>query len=207
MGSPPVCKGLNTLELASSGRVAVTTNDKHALDIQVLEHPDMITIIHISTSRTMDDCVEATRHIGCTTKHRNGGGVNDTILTSINNVDIVATETITLAAANLNADFTDNASIQAPSVDITASAGDVVIASGNNLTLTVKNDRIVVDGDIDLTGQINAASTTIIETSTTTDNYIDIQDGLNIEVTGGSLGSQGAPDSNCSTVLRLPSVI
>jgi hypothetical protein len=53
-----------------------------------------------------------------------------------------------LAAANLNADFTDNASIQAPSVDITASAGDVVIASGNNLTLTVKNDRIVVDGDI-----------------------------------------------------------
>jgi hypothetical protein len=94
-------------------------------------------------------------------------GVNDTILTS-NNVDIVATETITLAAANLNADFTDNASIQAPSVDITASAGDVVIASGNNLTLTVKNDRIVVDGDIDLTGQINAASTTIIETSTTT---------------------------------------
>jgi hypothetical protein len=46
-------KGLNTLELASSGRVAVTTNDKHALDIQVLEHPDMITIIHISTSRTM----------------------------------------------------------------------------------------------------------------------------------------------------------
>jgi hypothetical protein len=93
--------------------------------------------------------------------------------------------------------FTDNASIQAPSVDITASAGDVVIASGNNLTLTVKNDRIVVDGDIDL-GQINAASTTIIETSTTTDNYIDIQDGLNIEVTGGSLGSQGAPDSNCS---------
>jgi hypothetical protein len=44
-------KGLNTLEL-SSGRVAVTTNDKHALDIQVLEHP-LITIIHISTSRTM----------------------------------------------------------------------------------------------------------------------------------------------------------
>jgi hypothetical protein len=42
-----------------------------------------------------------------------------------------------------------------------------------------------------MTGQINAASTTIIETSTTTDNYIDIQDGLNIEVTGGSLGSQG----------------
>jgi hypothetical protein len=125
-------------------------------------------------------------------------GVNDTILTS-NNVISWLRETITLAAANLNADFTDNASIQAPSVDITASAGDVVIASGNNLTLTVKNDRIVVDGDIDLTGQINAASTTIIETSTTTDNYIDIQDGLNIEVTGGSLGSQGgAPDSNCS---------
>jgi hypothetical protein len=74
----------------------------------------------------------------------------------------------------------------------------VVIASGNNLTLTVKNDRIVVDGDIDLTGQINAASTTIIETSTT-NNYIDIQDGLNIEVTGGSLGfKEEAPDSNCS---------
>jgi hypothetical protein len=198
-------KGLNTLELASSGRVAVTTNDKHALDIQVLEHPD-IDHDHTYFNFANDGFTIASKlqDILVALPSTETAGVNDTILTS-NNVDIVATETITLAAANLNADFTDNASIQAPSVDITASAGDVVIASGNNLTLTVKNDRIVVDGDIDLTGQINAASTTIIETSTTTDNYIDIQDGLNIEVTGGSLGSQGglriatAPDGASST--------
>jgi hypothetical protein len=198
-------KGLNTLELASSGRVAVTTNDKHALDIRVLEHPD-IDHDHTYLNFANDGFTIASKlqDVLVALPSTETAGVNDTILTS-NNVDIVATETVTLAGTELNADFTQNASIQAPVVDITASGGDVVISSKDNFTLVVKDDRIVVNGNIDLTGTLNSTSVTNVETITTSDNYINLQDGLNQEVTGGSLESQGgiriqtAPDGASSS--------
>jgi hypothetical protein len=104
----------------------------------------------------------------------------------------------------LNADFTQNASIQAPVVDITASGGDVVISSKDNFTLVVKDDRIVVNGNIDLTGTLNSTSVTNVETITTSDNYINLQDGLNQEVTGvvsnQGIRIQTAPDGASSIV-------
>jgi hypothetical protein len=183
-------KGLNTLELASSGRVAVTTNDKHALDIVVAEHPD-VEHDHTYLKFANDGFTLSSKlqDVLVTLPSTETAGVNDTMLTS-NNVDVVATEAITLTGATLNADFAENASISAPAVDVTASAGDIVFSAGNNLTLTVKEDRIVVKGDIDIEGTINSSTVVTVETSKITDNYIDIQDGMLDEVTGGSLGSQ-----------------
>lgn len=197
-------KGLNTLELASSGRVAVTTNDKHALDIVVMEHPD-IEHDHTYLNFANDGFTLASKlqDVLVALPSTETAGVNDTVLTS-NNVDVVATETLTLTGTNLEADLTDAISMSAPGVDVSATTGDVVLAAGGNNTLTIKEDRIVVDGNIDVTGTINSATVTNVETSTVTDNYIEIQAGLEDEVTGGTLGSQGglqiktAPDGASS---------
>jgi hypothetical protein len=101
-----------------------------------------------------------------------------------------------ISGTELNADFTQNASIQAPVVDITASGSDVVISSKDNFTLVVKDDRIVVNGNIDLTGTLNSTSVTNVETITTSDNYINLQDGLNQRSDRGGLESRRYSNSN-----------
>jgi hypothetical protein len=198
-------KGLNTLELASSGRVAVTTNDKHALDIVVEEHPD-IEHDHTYLNFANDGFTLASKLQDVLTALPSTvtPGVNDTVLAG-NNTDIVSTETLTLTASEIVADASDSVSITAPAVDITATNGDIILGSGANLTLTIKEDRLVVLGDIDITGVVNSASTVTVETSNVTDNYINISNGLANEITTGSLGSQAglriqtAPNGAAST--------
>jgi hypothetical protein len=71
---------------------------------------------------------------------------------------------------------------------------DVVIHP--KTTYVVKDDRIVVNGNIDLTGTLNSTSVTNVETITTSDNYINLQDGLNQRSDRGVVSNQGGSNSN-----------
>jgi hypothetical protein len=95
------------------------------------------------------------------------------------NVDALATtvqNAYTTSAANING---------------TTTAGDISLSAfsgrhaGGNPTVTIKNDRIIVKGNIDIDGVVNSTAIQSLQTLQVTDNYIEVAD-LDYEVTGAA---------------------
>lgn len=192
-------EGLSMLEVGSSGKVAFTAADKHAIDINVRTVGE-VGSEYDETSLTLPSPAMA---LGTSTidvlRITPVTGAPDTadLTFDANNVNVQAAQALVTTAATATTTITGAAALTASEITQTTTTGsitlaafaDIVLNAGGNPTVTVKNDRILIKGDIDIEGTVNSTAVQSMQTLQVTDNYIEIAEGLKNEATSG-IGSQ-----------------
>jgi hypothetical protein len=195
-------KGLSMLEVGSSGKVAFTASDKQALavDVRVLQSPNVAGSNYDSTSLTLPTAGMSLGTAAYSVLNVTPGVAPDTANLDLvgERVGVAATSELVLTASSMATNVTGAVVTTAGEISQVSTAGtialsaftDVVLSAGGNPTVTIKNDRIIVKGNIDIDGVVNSTAIQSLQTLQVTDNYIEVADGLEHEVTGGAAGSQ-----------------
>jgi hypothetical protein len=194
-------QGLSMLEVGSSGKVAFTAQDKHALDLDVRTIPadgatpeyDETALLLPSPYMTLGTSDYSVMKVS---PSQVVGGADLTLIGS--DVQVTADGVLNVDAATMNTTVQNAYTTSAANISQTTTAGDIslsafsdiVLSAGGNPTVTIKNDRIIVKGNIDIDGVVNSTAIQSLQTLQVTDNYIEVADGLDYEVTGGGGGSQ-----------------
>lgn len=192
-------EGLSMLEIGSSGKVAFTAADKHALDINVRSVGE-VGSEYDETSLVLPSAAMSlgTSGISVLTVSPVAGAPNTADLTlNAENILTKAAAAYTTTAGTMTTTVTGAASMSASEIAQTSTTGaismsaftDIVLSAGGNPTVTIKNDRILIKGDIDIDGIVNSTAVQSLQTLQVKDNYIEVADGLDYEVTSG-IGSQ-----------------
>lgn len=193
-------QGLNMLEVGSSGKVAFTASDKHALDINVTTIERTVGGDYDETTLLLPTPAMSlgTSSISVLRVTPVVGAPDSADLTlDAENLTVYATQALATTAGTMATTVAGAATLTAGAITQTSTTGaismsaftDIVLSAGGNPTVTIKNDRILIKGDIDIDGTVNSTALTSMQTLQVKDNYIEIADGLTHEVTSGN-GSQ-----------------
>jgi hypothetical protein len=178
-------RGLDTLELGASGKVTVTADDRRALEVGVSE---ITPEAGDAFDRVDMVFAEDGFRIGTPTQTVLAVDAGDITLAGAD-MDIVATGPLTLATSTLSATTAAAVDLIGDTVNV-STAKDLVVSSDGNPTLTVQKDRIVIQGDFEVTGAFKFASVQALETLRVTNNFIELSDGREQEVLGGAEGGR-----------------
>lgn len=192
-------QGLDNLDLGASGKVAFTADGKRAVDVGVgLDETTGLSFVNggFRMGTATQDVLIAEPLVGGETRV---GLTGDAL-------DITATGATTVTATSLSVRADDTLDVSADAAAISAT-GDVIFSSDGNPTVTVKQGRVIINGDVEILGTINTTGITNTDTMTVVDDFIEIADGLNYENVKGGLGSVNGlrvntvPDSLESTAI------
>ncbi len=154
-------KDLTAFEIASSGKIAITVNDVHSLDIshsnattELIAKSNFSFMMTTSNGSMYMKLDEPTSNIytvaGC-----------NIVQTASNNVNIVAVQDVLVSASNGN--FALYGKDQSMSLIMNASTLDTTLNSSNNLVLNTSNVlSLTADNDVDIyaaTGHISLTGT------------------------------------------------
>lgn len=166
-------KGLDTLELGGDGDVAFSAEGRRALTLDVA--PEGKTDIVFA---------QPAFKLGTALEVSPGDAVAlhgaDLSLNATGAARIAGGDAVTMAA-------TGGFDLHGSTVDVVA-AGDVVLTSDGNSTLTVKGDRVVIKGDLEVTGVLDMAGGTGADTMAVNSNILELADTRELELEGERQG-------------------
>lgn len=178
-------RGLDTLELGASGKVYVDAEGQRAMQIGTSE-----VVPEAGDTYTRVDTVFGDGGFRMGTP---GGdvlaAVYDNIALTGETVDVVATAPITLSADTVSGTATNALDLRGDTVAVSTTQ-DIVVSSDGNPTLTVKKDRIVIQGDMEFTGSFKFASVGGLETLRVQDDFVELSAKRQQEVLGGAEGGR-----------------
>jgi hypothetical protein len=185
-------QGLDTLEIGGDGDVAVVAHDKRAFGVStaaVAEEGGVAA--HVQTGLVFETPAfqlgtEARGDV-LTMSPLEGGG-NATILGG-GEMMFAATGAVELAGSTATIAAAGALDLTGASADIGAT-GDIVLTSDGNPTMTIRDGRVLIKGDLDVSGNIFTNSGPDDVTMEVAANLVELGDGRELEVTTGGEGSQ-----------------
>lgn len=167
-------QGLDGLELGADGKVAFVADGARAMEVGVSDGVTDLTFAGDSFAVST-----GTKDI-LTASPLAGGGTAATLAAS--SLDVVATGGTALTGDTVTVQAAAALDVTGETMNLTATSGDVVFTSDGNPTLTVKQGRVVISGDVEIEGVISTAG---VSNMSLTDDFIELADGQQYETAVG----------------------
>jgi hypothetical protein len=179
--------GLDSLELGGDGAVAVSADGKRAFELGVTavleadgiaEH-DRTGLVFAQPAFRLGDAVAVSPlEDGSDAVALTGGALS-----------LDATGGVQVAGAMVSLAATGDLDLSGATVGVTATQ-DIVLSSDGNPTMTIKGDRVIIAGDVDVSGAIDMGGASGDGSMAVGANFVELGDGRELEVTSGGAGAQ-----------------